>query len=147
MGRDGTGFCSVCLNRPHLRLENFRYCHITSLAELIPVVKYWVLTWGMGGKYYVPTCLGLTVVTAQRQVIYTNSFNSNKSNCGAMVRISGARVINNSLRAIIAMAEIWERTKNIFGKEFYNNWEVQLLYSFFNSKMNSWLGFPRRCLC
>ena len=75
----------------------------------------------MGGKYYVPTCLGLTVVTAQRQVIYTNSFNSNKSNCGAMVRISGARVINNSLRAIIAMAEIWERTKNIFGKEFYNN--------------------------
>ena len=80
IGRDGIGFC--CLNYPHLRLENFRYCYITSLADkrhfCCPVLSSDLkdgrqvfclnLSWSILG--------GLTVLTAWRQVISTNSFNS-----------------------------------------------------------------------
>lgn len=41
---DRTGLWSVCLSHPRLRLENFRYCYITSLAELPSVGKYQALS-------------------------------------------------------------------------------------------------------
>lgn len=122
IGSDRTRLCSVWLNHLHLRLGTFRYCYITSWAELISVGKYQVLTWGMRGQQcsnlswaFLMPPLSVMGYSAENTDVspYHKFLTLKSSDCRTTVRNSSARVVSYCLRAMIAMAEIWGRTQSI----------------------------------